>query len=98
MGLFILPARLVRQTNQIKDCLENELSDTEIKAKYSDFDDLFINMIHQLAQNYNKETIDSDIREYINNVCRNILKNTAVFKDDEKGNKGIDTFINSIKF
>lgn len=98
MGLFILPARLVRQTNQIKDCLENKLSDSEIKAKYSDFDDLFINMIHQLAQNYNKETIDSDIREYINNVCRNILKNTAVFKDDEKGNKGIDTFINSTKF
>ncbi len=98
MGLFILPARLVRQTNQIKDCLKNNLSDSEIISKYPDFDKLFLNMIHKLALNYNEETIDSSIREYINNVCRNILKDTAVFKDNEKGNKGIDKFIGSIEF
>ena len=98
MGLFILPARLVRQTNQIKDCLKNSLSDEEIVSKYPDFDKLFLNMIHELAKNYNESTIDDDIKDYINNVCRNILMNTAVFKDNDKGNEGIDRFINSIEF
>ncbi len=98
MGLFILPARLVRQTNQIKDVLENHFNDEEIVKKYEDMDGLFLDMIHYLAKNYNKDTIDNDIREYINNVCRNILINTAVFKDNEKGNSGIQKFIDSIEF
>lgn len=98
MGLFILPARLIRQINQIKDCLENNYSDKEIVDKYPDMDGLFLGMIHDLAKNFNKDSIDTDIREYINNVCRNILKNTAVFKDDEKGINGVKKFIDSIEF
>ena len=92
MGLFILPARLVRQGNEIKDCLENNYSYEEIVNKYSDLKD-FIPMINSLKENYSKDTIDLKIREYINNVCKGILENTAVFKETEKGNLGLDKFV-----
>ncbi len=98
MGLFILPARLIRQENQIKDCLKLNLTDEEIVNKYSDLNGNFLTMIHELKKNYKEETIDEDIKEYINNVCKNILINTAVFKDDEKGNNGLKRFIESIEF
>ena len=98
MGLFILPARLIRQSNQMKDCLKNNLNDDEIVAKYPDMTGNFLTMIHELKENYNEETIDSDIRKYINNVCMNILKNTAVFKEDEKGQAGFKKFLKGVNF
>lgn len=98
MGLFILPARLIRQANQIKDILKNDMNDEEIVSKYPDMVDNFLTMIHELKKNYKEETIDKDIRDYINNVCMNILKNTAVFKDDEKGLKGFKKFLEGVDF
>ncbi len=95
MGLFILPARLVRQSNEIKDCLEHEYNDSMIIEKYPDLED-FIEMIHTLERKYDKETIDKDIRDYINDVCKNILINTAVFKDTIVGKIGLDSFIRSL--
>jgi galactose-1-phosphate uridylyltransferase len=50
-------------------------------------------MINELDKNYNPATIDKDIREYINNVCKGILINTAVFKDNVVGKLGLDKFI-----
>ncbi len=99
MGLFILPARLKRQMNEIKDILENKLSKNEIENKYPDMNNEgFIKMIETLKKNYSKDSIDEDIKEYINDVCKNILINTSVFKDDLKGRVGIDNFIGGIKF
>src|SRR5574344_2614827 len=95
MGLFILPARLVRQSNEIKDCLEHEYNDSMIIEKYPDLED-FIEMVHTLERKYDKETIDKDIRDYINDVCKNILINTAVFKDTIVGKIGLDSFIRSL--
>jgi len=95
MGLFILPARLVRQTNEIKDVLKRNLNDVEIVTAYSDLED-FIPMIHELERKYNEDTIDHDVREYINDVCKNILINTAVFKNTIIGQIGLDKFIGSL--
>ena len=39
-----------------------------------------------------KEYID----EYLAETCRNILMNTAVFKDDENGRAGIDRFMKKV--
>ena len=36
------------------------------------------------------------VTAYVNNVCVNILKNTAVFKQDEKGIKALNRFLASI--
>ena len=95
MGLFILPARLVHQSVEIKDVLNKSYDDGMIIKEYPDLED-FIPMIHELKRKYNKDTIDKDIREYINDVCKNILINTAVFKDTIVGKLGLDHFIGSL--
>ena len=98
MGLFILPARLIRQFEQIMVCLKNHLNDDEIVSTYPDMTGNFLTMIHELKENYSEETIDKDIRSYINKVCMNILKNTAVFKEDEKGQDGFIKFLKGVNF
>ena len=95
MGLFILPARLVRQENEIKDVLSLNLDNDEIIKKYPDLKD-FLSMIELLRKDYNSKTIDKKIKEYIEDTCKHILMNTAVFKDDKKGNEGLDKFIGGI--
>ncbi|MFA6755315.1 MAG: galactose-1-phosphate uridylyltransferase [Bacilli bacterium] len=95
MGLFILPARLVRQSNEIKDVLEKNFNDNSILEKYPDLED-FLPMIHELSNDYNPSTVDKNIKEYINTTCKNILINTGVFKDDTKGNAGFDKFIGGL--
>ena len=95
MGLFILPARLVRQENEIKDVLSLNLDNDQIIKKYSDLKD-FLSMIELLRKDYNSKTIDKQIKEYIEDTCKHILMNTAVFKDDKKGNEGLDKFIGGI--
>ena len=89
MGLFILPARLVRQENEIKDVLALGLNNEQIVEKYPDLAS-FSNMIEVLRKGYSK------IKEYIEDTCKNILMNTAVFKDNKKGNEGLDKFIGGI--
>jgi UDPglucose--hexose-1-phosphate uridylyltransferase len=92
MGQFILPARLITQNNEIKESLKNKLGNEEIIAKYPNLAG-FEPMFDALRVNYNESTIDEDIKNYINNVCKNILENTAVFKNDDKGQKGFIKFI-----
>ena len=50
-------------------------------------------MIHILKKDYSKLLIKEKIKEYINNVCKGILENTAVFKNDYNGSLGLDKFI-----
>lgn len=95
MGLFVLPGRLVRQKEEIKNCLKSNLSDEEVLTKYPDLD-TFLEMIHELKSNYNQSTIEKDIDRYIENVCKNILDNTAVFKNTEAGQKGLKQFIEGV--
>lgn len=94
MGLFILPARLNRQLNEVKDCLVNNYSDDEILKKYEGFAG-FLPMIHDLNELKN-QNYEQNIKEYVEKVCTNILRNTAVFKDDEKGNLGLEKFIGEL--
>lgn len=96
MGLFILPARLVRQEKEIKDVLELGLSNEDLVKKYADLAD-FLPMIDVLRKDYSKETIDKKINEYIEDTCKHILENTAVFKDTKAGAEGLDKFIGGLK-
>ncbi len=95
MGLFILPARLVRQENEIKDVLALGLNNDEVVKKYPDLAS-FLSMIEVLRENYSASTIDESIKVYIEDTCKDILRNTAVFKDDKKGNDGLDKFIGGL--
>lgn len=88
MGLFILPARLERQFQEIMDIYGQD--DASIVAKYPDLQD-FLPMIHALPSG----DLES-IRAYVNNVCMHILENVAVFKNDEKGINGLRAFMNEV--
>lgn len=83
-GLFILPARLKRQIKEAEESAK--IVKEEYLAKYPDMKD-FQDMIEEIRKGKTAET-------YINEVCRNILKNVAVFKDDEKGYRGFKEFVN----
>ena len=79
MGLFILPARLVRQENEIKDVLLNNLDDKEILEKYADLAD-FLPMINELKKKYNPKTIDNDINKYI--MSDSIIAKASMMNED----------------
>lgn len=100
MGLFILPGRLERQLESIAKILCGQ-----IEINLGDLDnqehDLHVhkNMILELMQGGKAKDIDSArliIKEKINNVCKNILINSAVFKKDEKGQAGFENFLQTI--
>lgn len=82
-GLFILPARLKRQIKEAE--ASAKLSKEEYLKLYPDMKD-FGTMIEEIKNGKEAKT-------YINEVCRNILYNIAVFKNDEKGYQGFKKFI-----
>ena len=96
MGYFILPGRLKRQTDIIADILIKSKTEEEVfkedegMAVHRDF-------IKKLKTKYsklkNKEQALKKIYYEIGEVCIEILKNTAVFKEDEKGKSGFEKFI-----
>ena len=92
MGLFILPARLIRQFKTIKLGIDEGLSTEEILKKSADLKD-FCEIIDFVR---NSNDVENSIRTYIEDTCIDILKNTAVFKDDEKGMHGVDKFIEGV--
>ena len=85
-GLFILPARLKRQIEEAKQSAL--LPKEEYLAKFPDMKD-FEDMISAIQDG---ETPES----YINSVCQNILRNVAVFKDNEKGREGFHKFLKHV--
>lgn len=100
MGLFILPGRLKKQLSMIADILcgneEYNPKSLEDKENY-----LYIhrNMIKKLySQGLSKdyETAMNILTEEVNQICKNILFNTAVFKADKVGKKGFVTFLRGV--
>lgn len=96
MGLFILPARLKRQMGYVKDILT---TNDPLENYYDKYDDLSIHkeMIESLIKKYGRNLKEEEarkaIKDYIADTCKNILCNTAVFKNDDKGNKALDKFM-----
>lgn len=96
MGLFVLPARLKRQMEEISSSLDLNLNDEEIYKKYPDLIEFKV-MIQALRNDDSKLSYLDKAKKYIDEVCRNILINTGVFKDTKVGNEGIDKFIKECK-
>ncbi len=95
MGLFILPGRLKKQLYSI----------AEILAKKKDFDkqdsSLSVHnaMIQELLDEGYSTTIEEAEKRVANKVnltCKNILFNTAVFKDNKVGKKGFEEFLSTL--
>lgn len=95
MGLFILPGRLKKQLYSI----------AEILAKKKDFDkeDVSLSVHNAMIEELLKEGYSTTVEEAekrvtdkVNLICKNILFNTAVFKDDEVGNNGFIEFLSTV--
>ena len=56
----------------------------------------FIDNIKAKYKDINESNVKDFIRNEINNTCVNILKNTAVFKDDEAGNTAAFNFLTNL--
>ena len=97
MGLFILPGRLKRQLSAVADILcGNEKYDE--KALWEEGNDLYAHrfMIKDLIKDgllSDKSEADEKVRAKVNEVCKIILFDTAVFKKDENGRRGFIKFL-----
>ena len=98
MGLFILPARLKKEFEGIKEYLEgkkeldiSDLSNPDnMLAKHKD-------MIVELTNEYGFNNIDEKaelaVKSYVNKACEEILECTAVFKNTSVGQAAFDKFM-----
>lgn len=91
MGRFVLPARLKRQLKQVDEVVKDKLTKEEYLTKYPDLEEFESMIVDLQKRKYLSST------EYVNDVCRNILKNTAVFKSDAKGHAALNKFIGVLR-
>lgn len=101
MGLFILPGRLKKQLDMIADILcGNAEYDEKTISDPANYLYAHRNMIKKLYAKTQGGTVKSAaediVREEVNVTCKNILGNTAVFKDDENGDRGFDEFLKTV--
>ncbi|MBE5734201.1 MAG: UDP-glucose--hexose-1-phosphate uridylyltransferase [Clostridiales bacterium] len=99
MGLFILPGRLKKQLSMIADilCGQTPYNEKDI-ANPDNYLYAHRNMISEFVKeglSKDKEQAEKRVIDRVNQVCKNILFNTAVFKNDEKGQTGFVKFLNS---
>jgi len=100
MGLFILPGRLKKQLAMIAEILSGKEKYDE-KALNDPENYLYVhrNMIKDLKNTVNTDDYDAAlaaVTERVNVTCKNILGNTAVFKNTPQGNAGFERFLNSL--
>lgn len=98
MGLFILPGRLKKQLKMIAEILCGQVKyDKEEIASPENYLYAHRNMIEELISSYGKakDIVEAEkvVTDKVNDVCKNILYNTAVFKKDENGEKGLKCFL-----
>ena len=102
MGLFILPGRLEKEMNSVKDYL---VGNSNINLANLDENDALykhIGMIKALEVQLNGEKdskiVSNAIQNYINNACAQILFTTGVFKQDTEGQQAFNRFIESVGY
>jgi len=101
MGLFILPGRLKKQLAEIQDILTKKTPyNYEELCKEDNYLYVHRDMIKNLVEKYpsvkNQAQAEKITTEYINNVCKNILLNTSVFKKDEQGMLALGKFLKTL--
>ncbi len=92
MGVFILPGRLQRQCRAVAGVLTGRPFDPQDP-------DLAPHrrMVEQLTARHGtalgQEEAEAVVRQFLDQTCLDILRNTAVFKEDEKGQAHFDRFL-----
>ncbi|MDR0822194.1 MAG: UDP-glucose--hexose-1-phosphate uridylyltransferase [Endomicrobium sp.] len=95
MGMAILPARLKKEIQIVKDCLigaklEKIKADKDANKHYE--------WAKELAAKYkfNSKNADDILKKEVGMIFAESLKCCAVFKDDEKGRNAFDRFIKTL--
>ena len=97
MGLFILPGRLKKQLAMIADILcGKEVYDYDALSDKDNYLYVHKDMIKALVeQGLSKDFESANLRviDKVNDTCKNILNNTAVYKKDKNGVDGFERFL-----
>jgi UDPglucose--hexose-1-phosphate uridylyltransferase len=99
MGLFILPARLKKQLDMIADiiCGNDTYNETELNNPDNYLyvhRDMIKSLVETIKTTSKEDALDA-VKQRVNETCKNILFNTAVFKKDEVGVNGFTAFMNA---
>lgn len=101
MGLFILPPRLKRQMGYVEEILTHNDELNKYFEVYPDLDihrDMINELVNKYGRNLDSEKAHHIVEDYLAATCQDILKNTAVFKDDEVGHKALDKFMRKVGY
>ncbi len=102
MGFFVLPGRLQKEFLKIINFYQNPTKNIDEFIKKNDDMIPYLPFIETLMNHYSKnlsiESLKWFIKETIEYCTEQILRNTCIFKDDEKGNKAFQAFLSSISF
>lgn len=93
-GMFILPARLKRQLAVVSDCLQG-MSLDNLTLDMLEHKEMIERLIEANGINNSCEKANNIVKLEIERICREILINTAVYKETEEGIKGFVKFISS---
>lgn len=102
MGLYILPARLKRQLAEVQDLLTGKVKYVKEELDNPEHSlhvhrDMVAELIAKHPNVRDDQKAKDIVTAYVNNVCVEILKNTAVFKQDEKGKLALTRFLATLE-
>lgn len=94
MGLAVLPGRLKSEMDSLRIALleGKDIRNDEVLGKHADWVDEFM----AKHKDFNKDNAKEIIRQEIGLVFSEVLTDAGVYKDDEKGRKGILRFIERV--
>ena len=95
MGLFILPGRLKKQLYSIAEILCGRVSFNRQDKTLLVHNDMIEELLGE-GLSSSMEDAEKRVTDRVNVICKNILYNTAVFKDDSIGRNGFIKFLNSV--
>lgn len=96
MGRFILPGRLDKQLFEVEKFLTGER--TEVGDDIKIHTDMIQALVEKHGTACSKSKAKKIVKDHVEYVCEQILYNTAVFKEDEKGIEAFHNFLSSCGF
>ena len=102
MGLFILPGRLTKELDIVKEILSNQNKPVrEIVEAHPEVEkhlDFINKLILKHRRNNTYEVANEIVNIEVGKVCENILKNTGVFKDTIDGQLALFKFFSALGY
>lgn len=94
MGRFILPGRLKDELNGVREVLIDKRSLENLSENLIKHTDMIKVIGKKKIENCGDANLE--IKRYVESVCEEILKNTAIFKEDDKGRVAYNSFLKRV--